>query len=123
MASHVKGKIFSTAIGMYEPGEKRLLAPAFVNSVNAYLHRYAPKLVSREDAHVRMQVDYDWLFDVELTVKADSYEITITLAEEPLSNTSHATARKDAAKLAPALLRRMEDELMRSGRGRNPVPN
>ncbi len=110
------------SIGVYDPSEKRLLAPAFINSVNAWLHRYQPKLLTREEQRVKMQVDYDYLFDIELLAKTDEYEITVTLAEKPLTGTGIATARKDAAKLARGLLRATENELLRSGRGISRTP-
>lgn len=108
--------ISSLAIGVYDPTEKTLLAPAFINSVNSYLHRYEPKLIKRDAEHVMMQVDYDYIYDVELTVNAAEYEIKVTLAQK---TSATAKAQKQAAKLSSGVFRSMEKSLMRGSRVRD----
>ena len=115
-AATALGSISSLAIGVYDIDEKPLLAPAFINSVNGYLHRYEPKLIEKGAEKVKMQVDYDYLYDVELTVSATEFEIKVTLAEET-SRTAKAQAQ--AAKLSSGVLRAMENSLMRSSRVRD----
>jgi hypothetical protein len=107
--------VSSKAIGFYHPDEKPLLAPMFVNSVNSYLRRYEPKLIEKGVDSVKMQVDYDYIYDVELKVIAGEYEITVTLAE----NTRRIDkALEQASKLSFGVLRTMERSLTRGSRSR-----
>jgi hypothetical protein len=111
-----KGSIASVSTGKYQPGEKRVLALAFMTSIYSWLHRYEPELVDRDDEHVTMRVNFDYLFDVELTIKADTYEVNVSLAEKRMTKTDIPTVQKDANKIAAGIRARMEGELERSGR-------
>lgn len=92
-----------------------MLAPAFINAVNRYLQRYEPRLLDRQDESVKMLVDYDFDYGIELRVKDQEYEITVTL-EEKTSRRDKAQAQ--AAKLASGVHRTMENYLIRSARSR-----
>ena len=115
-AANAQGNISSLAIGVYDTDEKPLLTPAFINSVNGYLHRYEPKLIEKGAEHVKMQIDYDYIYEVELTVSASEFEIKVTLAEK---TNRTAKAQAQAAKLSSGVLRAMENSLMRSSRVRD----
>lgn len=112
----VQPPVSSVAIGLYDKDEKAQLVPGFINSVNDYLHRYEPILVTRDTDHVKMRVDYDFLYDVELTIHGDDYEIKVTLAQK---TSSLGKARKQAAHLSSGVFRSMERSLMRQKRIRD----
>lgn len=111
-----QGGVSSLAIGFYDSDEKPLLGPAFMNAVNNYLRRYEPRLIERGPGRVRMQADYDFIYDIELIIKADEYEIVVSLAE---MTGRYSKAQKAAAKLSAGVLRAMEKELMRGSRVRS----
>lgn len=113
--SHSQEAVSSDAIGIYDPSERPLLAPAFTNAVNSWLRRYEPRLIERKPDHVRMQVDYDFIYDVELLVQAEEFVIRVTLAEK---TTRTSKARKQSAALSAGVLRSMENTLMRGSRVR-----
>jgi len=104
VAASSADKISSIAIGMHKPDQKPLLVPAFINSVNLYLSRYEPKLIERSSGYVKMTVDYDFDYAVELRIKDQEYEITVTL-QQPTKRLE--AAQKKAAKLAPGVLKNM----------------
>ena len=87
-----------------------------MNSVNSYLLRYEPKLIKKDVEHVVMQVNYDYVYDVELTVNATEYEIKVSLAQK---TSRAAKAQKQAAKLSSGILRAMENSLLRGSRVRD----
>ena len=97
-------KISSIAIGMHKPDQKPLLVPAFINSVNLYLSRYEPKLIERSSDYVKMTADYDFDYVIELRIKDQEYEITVTLDQ---ATKRLEAAQKKAAHLAPGVLRNM----------------
>ena len=108
-------KISSLAIGVHRPDENGMLAPAFITAVNRYLSRYEPRLVERSAIYVKMMVDYDFEYAVELRVNDQEYEITVTLAQ----NTSRLSkAQKQAAKLVTGVHKTMENYLVRNARAR-----
>jgi hypothetical protein len=110
-----EAKISSLAIGVYRPSEKAMLAPAFINAVNGYLARYEPRLIERGLSHVKMMVDYDFDYAVELRVNDHEYEITVTLEQE---TSRHSKAQKQAAKLVSGVHKVMANSLMRDARAR-----
>ena len=114
-ASGEEAKISSLAIGVNRPGEKALLAPAFINAVNRYLARYEPRLLERSAARVKIMVDYDFEYAVELQVNGQDYEITVTLVQK---TSRHSKAQKQAAKLVSGVHKTMEKYLVSSARGR-----
>ena len=103
-ASSAEDKISSIAIGMHKPDQKPLLVPAFINSVNLYLSRYEPRLIERSSTYVKMMVDYDFDYAVELRIKDQEYEVSVTL-QQPTKRLE--AAQKKAAKLAPGVLKNM----------------
>jgi len=113
--SSTEAKISSLAIGIYRPGEKAMLAPAFINAVNGYLSRYEPRLIERGAAHVKMMVDYDFDYAIEIQVNDQEYEITVTLEQETIR---HSKAQKQAAKLASGVYKTMANSLLRDARAR-----
>jgi len=82
---------------------------------NPYLHRYEPTLVTREDDFVKMRVDYDFIYHVELKVDAKGYEVKVSLAQK---TSSLSKAQKQAAHLSSGVFRTMEKSLMRRSRSR-----
>jgi len=106
-------KISSMAIGLHRPGEKEMLAPAFINAVNHYLRRYEPRLVDKGATQVKMLVDYDFQYAVELRLGESEYEITVTLDEK---TPKRAKAQNQAAKLVTGVHKTMENYLRRSAR-------
>jgi hypothetical protein len=89
----------------YRPADKKLLASSFESAVNTWLHRYERTLISQNAEHVRMQVRYDYVYDLELTVKEDRFEIRVTGSERARGT---ATGQRNATNLAAGLLKRME---------------
>jgi hypothetical protein len=114
-ASFAQPPVTSLAIGLYHEDEKAQLVPAFVNSVNDYLHRYEPQLVTREADYAKMRVDYGFLYDVELKINADNYEVRVRLAQK---TGNLKKARKQAAHLSSGVYRTMERYFLRSSRMR-----
>ena len=115
-AALAQPKVSSFSIGLYEKEERAQLEPAFINAVNAYLHRYGPSLVSKEEDHVKMRVEYDFVYSIELKINADNYEVSATLAQK---TSSLNKARKQVAHLSSGVFRTMEKSLMRSLRLRD----
>jgi hypothetical protein len=111
-----KGSISATETGKFQPAEKRVVALAFMAAVHNWLRRYEPELVGRDDYHVKMQLNYDYPFDVDLTVNADSYDVKVSLGTKRMTRTDSSTVQKDADKLAHGIRAHIEDELERSGR-------
>jgi hypothetical protein len=115
-ASAAAQGISSLAIGLHDANEKALLGPAFIGAVNGYLRRYEPKLVLRNPEFVKMQVDYDYLYDIELTINAEDYEIRVTLAQDVIRE---GKAQKLAAHLSSGVHKAMEKSLIRGTRARD----
>lgn len=105
----------SVLVGVYYPQDRASLQPIFMNSVTTWLHRYEPRLVERSDEHMRMQVKYDYLYDVELTIKTGEFEVRVTLAQP---KGSAGKARKQSAALAAGVVRTMGSTLARDRRDR-----
>ncbi|HEU4767479.1 MAG TPA: hypothetical protein VFS77_08885 [Pyrinomonadaceae bacterium] len=119
-ASSEESKISSLAIGIYQPGEKAMVAPAFINAVNGYLARYEPRLLERSATYVKMTVDYDFDYAVVLRVNDDDYEVTVTLDQK---TSRHSKAQKQAAKLVSGVHKTMERNLSRNARKRPSAEN
>jgi hypothetical protein len=64
--------VSSVSIGLYDPDERAMLAPAFINAVNAYLQRYEPSILAKEEDHVQMRVDYDLIYRIDLKMMEKS---------------------------------------------------
>lgn len=91
--------------GTYQPADKKLLASSFVNAVNDWLQRYERSLITQNAEYVRMQVRYDYVYDLELTIKDDRFEITVTGSERARGRPN---GQRNATNLAAGLLKRME---------------
>jgi len=91
--------------GAYQPADKRLLASSFVSAVDDWLQRYERTLITQNSEYVRMQVRYDYVYDLELTVKDDRFEIKVTGSERARGM---PTGQRNATNLAAGLLKRME---------------
>jgi hypothetical protein len=108
--------VSSTSIGIYHDDERILLEASFVNAVNRWLHRYSPRMIIQGDAYVKMQVKYDYLYDLELFIKDNRYEIVVTFSQpgrRPLD------AQEDAVHLSTGLLKVMEDYIKNRSQSRN----
>jgi hypothetical protein len=108
--------VSSLGVGLYDPDEKALLGPAFINAVNRWLGRYEPRLVERIADSVKMQAKYDYLYDIHLVVNAEDYEVRVTLAE---SVKNPSKAQNNAAHLSSGVLKTMENLLVRGTRVRD----
>ena len=108
--------LFSTAVvaldkpsaavaSAYQPADRELLASNFVDAVNVWLQRYEQTLITQNPEYVRMQVRYDYVYDLELTVKDDHFEIKVTGSE---SARGMPNGQRNATNLATGLLKRME---------------
>ena len=91
--------------GAYQPDDKRLLASRFVNAVNDWLQRYERTVITKNAEYVRMQVRYDYVYDLELTVKDDRFEIKVTGSDRARGTQN---GKRNATNLATGLLKRME---------------
>jgi predicted secreted protein len=89
----------------YRPADKKRLASSFVSAVNTWLHRYERILITQDAEHVRMQVRYDYVYDLELTVKEDRFEIKVTGSERARGTPN---GQRNATNLAAGLLKGME---------------
>lgn len=65
----------------YYAEQKEAMVPMFVDTVNKWLRRYKPKLISRGDDKIEMQAEYDILFNIDLNLGDKTYEIDIHPAQ------------------------------------------
>ena len=91
--------------GAYQPADKKLLASRFVNAVTDWLQRYEQTLITKNSEYVRMQVRYDYVYDLELSVKDDRFEIKVTGSDRARGTQN---GQRNATNLAAGLLERME---------------
>lgn len=96
----------ATVIGIYEANEKPMLVPAFINAVNTYLRRYAPKLEIRQDNYVKMSAKYQYWCNIELFIRDKEYEIVVTVAQ---SRYSRVKAQSVMAGLSANVLKAMKN--------------
>jgi hypothetical protein len=85
--------------GAYQPADKKLLASSFVSAVNDWLQRYERTLITQNPEYVRMQVRYDYVYDLE------RFEIKVTGSERARGTQN---GQRNATNLAGGLLKRME---------------
>jgi hypothetical protein len=104
----------ATNVGIYNKNKKVLLIPSFINAVNGWLGRYSPTLVTREDDYAKMTVRYKYLFNVEIFVKDEEYDIVVTLAE----NASSGEIQNLAVKLSRGVCNSTSKYLIRGTRSR-----
>jgi hypothetical protein len=89
----------------YRPADKKLLTSSFVRAVNDWLQRYERKLITQSAEHVRMQVRYDYVYDLELMIESDRFVIKVTGSERSRGTPN---GQRNATNLAAGLLKRME---------------
>ena len=104
-AAVAQDKPSAAVAGAYQPADKKLLASSFVNAVTDWLQRYEQTLITRSPEYVRMQVRYDYVYDLELTIKDDRFEIKVTGSERARGTPN---GERNATNLATGLLKRME---------------
>jgi hypothetical protein len=109
--------ITSTSIDIYYENEKSILQVSFINAVNRWLRRYSPQMITRGDDYVKMQVKYDYLYDIELFVREDDYEIVVTFVQA--GKQPPYDAQKDAVHLSTGILKVMEDYIANRSSARN----
>ncbi len=104
-AAVARGEISASVAGTYQPADKKLLASSFVSAVNSWLERYERSLITQNAEYVRMQVRYDFVYDLELTVEKDRFVIKVTGSERARGRPN---GQRNATNLAAGLLKRME---------------
>lgn len=104
--------VSSSVPGIFNENEKALLRPAFINSVNRYLRRYNPQVITQNDDYVKMTAKYDYLLNIELFVRDGEYEITVTTAQERFNA---RTARKNCDHIAINVDKALTDYLGKRG--------
>jgi hypothetical protein len=107
--------ISSISIGIYHENERNLLIPGFIYAVNRWLRRYSPQLIIQNDNYVKMRAIYDYLYDIELNIKENTFEIIVTFAD---SGRRPFDAQKDAAHLSIGILKVMEDYIVNRSNAR-----
>ena len=81
------------------------LEAAPLREATDWLQRYERTLITQNPEYVRMQVRYDYVYDLELTVKDDRFEIKVTGSERARGTPN---GQRNATNLADGLLKRME---------------
>jgi len=106
----VDDEISSVVGGVFDAAYRGRVAPAFIDGVNTWLRRYEPRLLSQEKDRVRMQANYDSLYDIELVIRDTDYEIAVRPAQQVKKK---ERARKVAAHLSQGVHKAMDDRLIR----------
>jgi len=89
----------------YQPADRKALTSMFVKAATDWLQRYERSVITQNADYVRMQVRYDYVYDLELTVKDDRFVITVTGSERAQGTPN---GQRNAKNLASGLLKRME---------------
>lgn len=76
-ASSKRDDIFYSVEGAYVHDQRSILTDTFVRAVTSGLSMREPKILSRDESKILMQVEYDGLFNIELDVKNENYEISV----------------------------------------------
>jgi hypothetical protein len=104
--SAIAGENPSAAVAAtYRPADKKLLVSSFVGAANTWLERYERSVITQKAEYVRMQVRYDYVYDLELTVEKDRFVIRVTGSERARGTPN---GQRNATNLAAGLLKRME---------------
>jgi hypothetical protein len=96
----------------YRPADRKLLVSSFVGAANTWLERYERSLITQNAEYVRMQVRYDYVYDLELTVEKDRFVIRVTGSERARGTPN---GQRNATNLAAGLLKRMETKKRKRG--------
>jgi hypothetical protein len=94
----------------YQPAERKQLPSRFVGAVTRWLERYERKVLEERPDYVRMQVRYDYVYDLELTIEEDRYEIKVTGSERSRGTPN---GQRNARNLAAGILKAMEEKKRR----------
>lgn len=100
--------IASSNYGSYHLDDRELVVSAFIKSVNTWLRRYNPELISQGESVVQMRASYRSLYDLELELGNGTYKITARLAKAVVRK---GRAQHLANHLSTGLLRLVEQEL------------
>lgn len=106
----------AAAVGVYDDEEKILLGPAFMNAVNHWLRRYSPTLVEQNDAYIKMTVKYEYLCNIELFIKDETYEIVVSVTQDKYIQ---ARGQSICVRLAIGVNKSMTNSLIRGTRIRD----
>lgn len=104
-AALARDDITASVAGTYQPADKKRLATTFVTAANDWLKRYERSLITQNSDYVRMQVRYDYVYDLELAVKEDRFVITVTGSDRARGTPN---GQRNATNLAAGPLKRME---------------
>lgn len=115
-SSKIYEEITSTSAGIYYDGEKALLEASFINAVNRWLRRYSPQIITRDDNYIKTRVKYDYLYDIELFIKENNYDVVVTFAQ---ARRRPPDAREDAVHLSTGVAKVMEDYIANRSRARD----
>jgi hypothetical protein len=105
-----RDEVSTTVSDAYSPAERKRLAPVFINTVATWLQRYDQTLLTREANYVKMQVRYDYVYTLELTITDDEYEIKVTGSDRARGTPS---GQRNANHLATGILERMAKKTQR----------
>lgn len=97
--------VTAAVAGTYQPADKKMLASTFVRAATDWLQRYERSVITQTSDYVRMQVRYDYVYDLELTVKHDRFVIQVTGSDRARGTPN---GQRNATNLAAGLLKRME---------------
>jgi hypothetical protein len=100
-----RDEVSSTVAAAYRPAEKSLVAGFFIGAVKTWLKRYEHTVLVSSTNYVKMQVRYDYVYTLELTVGDGQYEIKVTGSERSRGT---ATGKRNAVNLANGILERMQ---------------
>ena len=109
-------EISGRALGIYDENERLLLPAYFITTVTEVYRRYQAGIMERGEDYFKMQVNYGYLFDVELFVRDNEYEIIVIPVKKVLKA---AQTRNLASKIAAQIFNRLEKRLVRGTRVRD----
>jgi hypothetical protein len=100
-----RGEVSATVAAAYRPAERSVIAGFFIGAVKTWLKRYEHKVLTSSTNYVKMQVRYDYVYTLELTVGDGQYEIKVTGSDRSRGT---ATGQRNAVNLANGILERMQ---------------
>lgn len=97
--------------GRYPQEHTRAVMASFVDATNNWLRRYKPRVVSRNEQRIHMQVEYESLYDITFETRAGSYRIAASPVQEPAKR---ARSRSVAEHLVRGVMKTMNRRLGQS---------
>lgn len=97
--------------GRYPQEHTRAVMAGFVDATNNWLRRYKPRIVSRNEQRIHMQVEYEALYDITFETRAGSYRIAASPVQEPAKK---ARAKSVAEHLVRGVMKTMNRRLGQS---------